>query len=350
MCKHYNSGALGTRFRAGGGLGPCRRAASNATSMNLLVRSLLLVLGGLVFFAVVAVVSTWAPDLSVEELKERWAPPPSQFIDVGGQPVHLRDEGPRGDPVPVVLLHGTSASLHTWDGWAEALRGQRRVIRFDLPGFGLTGPNAQNDYSTGSYVRFVIAVMDRLGVQRFVLAGNSLGGQIAWATAAAMPTRVAGLVLVDATGYPPESLESAPAIPLGFQLAHTPGLRWIGSHTLPRGIVERTIRDVYGDPAKVTPELVDRYAAMTRREGNRKALLHRLEQGYTGNVALLGSIGAPTLVLWGGRDRLAPLEMGRRFERDIRGAKLVVFDGLGHVPHEEDPARTVAEVRRFLGL
>jgi pimeloyl-ACP methyl ester carboxylesterase len=114
--------------------------------------------------------------------------------------------------------------------------------------------------------------------------------------------------------------------------------------------VERSIRDVYGDPSKVTPELVDRYSAMTRRAGNRKALVRRLEQGYTGDVRKLKAITTPTLILWGGQDRLVPLELGRQFERDIAGARLVVFEDLGHVPQEEDPARTVAQVRRFLGL
>lgn len=318
--------------------------------MKLLSRSLLLVLGGLLFFGGVGLVLTWAPDQPVEELKTRWAPPPSRFIQVNAQQVHLRDEGPHDDPAPIVLLHGTSSSLHTWEGWARALRDQRRVIRFDLPGFGLTGPNRQDDYSTEAYVLFVRAVMDKLGVHRFVLAGNSLGGQIAWSAAAAMPDRVSRLILVDASGYPPESIPPGRTIPLGFRVARTPGLRLLAEYTLPRGLVERSLRDVYGDPSKVTPELVDRYSAMTRREGNRQALVRRIEQGYTGDVRQLKAIKAPTLILWGARDGLLPPQLGQRFARDIPGAKLVVFEGLGHVPQEEDPALTVLEVKRFLGL
>jgi pimeloyl-ACP methyl ester carboxylesterase len=317
--------------------------------VKLLVRAFLLILGGVLFFGSMGVIATWAPDQPVAQLKSRWARPPSRFLEVNGLQVHLRDEGPHNDPVPIVLLHGTSASLHTWEGWAQALRDKRRVIRFDLPGFGLTGPNRENDYSTEAYVRFVRAVMDKLGVQRFVLAGNSLGGQIAWSAAAAMPDRVDRLILVDASGYPRESLTTPQSIPLGFRIAATPGLRLLAQYTLPRGVVERSLRNVYGDPSKVTPELVDLYSDITLREGNRKALGRRIEQGYTGNMALLKEIKSPSLILWGGKDRLAPLEMGQRFARDIAGARLVVFEDLGHVPHEEDPARTVAEVRRFLG-
>ncbi|MDO9115633.1 MAG: alpha/beta hydrolase [Polaromonas sp.] len=318
--------------------------------MTLFLRSLFFFVAALLVLAALALVATWAPDQPVEALKPRWAQPPSQFITIDGMQVHLRDEGPRGDPLPIVLIHGTSASLHTWEGWAAALRGPRRVIRFDLPGFALTGPNRQDDYSVEAYVRFVTQLVDQLGLQRFVLAGNSLGGQVAWATAAAMPQRVAQLVLVDASGYPPESASVPPSLPLGFRIARTPGLRVLTQYTLPRSIVEKSVRNVYGDPAKVTPELVDLYRDMTLRAGNRHALGRRMDQGYTGQLADLKGLAMPTLILWGGRDRLIPPEFGQRFARDIAGSRLVVFDDLGHVPHEEDPGRTVAVVKTFLGL
>jgi pimeloyl-ACP methyl ester carboxylesterase len=315
---------------------------------RLWVRALLLLLAGVVFFGAIGLILSWAPDVPLAELKARWAPPPSRFIEANGQQVHLRDEGPHDDPEPIVLLHGTSSSLYTWDGWTRALRDTRRVIRFDLPGFGLTGPDRQDDYSIATYVLFVRAMMDKLGVQRFVIGGNSLGGQIAWSTAIAMPDRVTRLILVDAAGYPRESLATKPSIPVGFRIAATPGLRLLAQYTLPRGVVEHSLRNVYGDPSKVTPELVDLYSAMALREGNREALVRRIEQGDTADVALVKKIKVPTLILWGGKDRLIPLEAGRRFARDIPGAKLVVFGDLGHVPQEEDPARTVAAVKRFL--
>ena len=170
--------------------------------MKYLLRILLVVAVVAVVFAAAGIIATWAPDRSVDQLKGRWAQAPSQFIAVNGLRVHVRDEGPRDDPLPLVLVHGTSASLHTWDGWAADLKGQRRVIRFDLPGFGLTGPDVNNDYTLDAYVRFVEGVVDALGVQNFVVAGNSLGGQIAWATAAKLPQRVHQLVLIDASGYP----------------------------------------------------------------------------------------------------------------------------------------------------
>jgi pimeloyl-ACP methyl ester carboxylesterase len=314
-------------------------------------RSLLLVLAGALFFGAIGLVAVWAPDVPVDELKARWARPPSRFIEVNGQQVHVRDEGPHDDVAPIVLLHGTSSSLHTWQGWAEGLRDQRRVIRFDLPGFGLTGPNRQEDYSVERYVLFVRAVMDKLGVDHFVLAGNSLGGQIAWVTAATLPDRVERLILVDASGYPPASFQAGQQVPLGLRIAHMPVLRAVAQYLLPRGLVERSLRQLYGDPAKVTPELVDLYSDMARREGNREALARRMEQqAHHPDPALLHRIKAPTLVLWGGKDRLQPPELGRRFARDIPNARLVVFDDLGHLPQEEAPQRTLAVLRQFLGI
>ncbi len=302
------------------------------------VASLALVAGG-------AFAATWEPDRSVEALRARWAPPPSQFITAHGMRVHLRDEGPRGDPLPIVLLHGTSASLHTWDGWAHELAKTRRVIRFDLPGFGLTGPAPDDDYRIAAYVEFVADVADALHVERFVLAGNSLGGRIAWGTAVAHPERVQKLVLVDAGGYPMRD----PSMPIGFRIAMTPGLNWLMQYTLPRALVESSVRDVYGDPSRVTPALVDRYFELTLRQGNRAALRARFEQHDFGHeAALIRNVTQPTLILWGGRDRLIAPSDARRFAQDIAGSRMVIFEDLGHVPQEEDPAATVVEVRNFL--
>jgi pimeloyl-ACP methyl ester carboxylesterase len=314
--------------------------------MKLIFRLFVVFLVASLVFAVAGVIATWAPDQSVEQLSIRWAQAPSRFVEVNGMQVHIRDEGPRNDPMPIVLLHGTSASLHTWDGWTHNLTGQRRVIRFDLPGFGLTGPDPQNDYSMAAYVRFVGAVMDTLGVKTFVLAGNSLGGQIAWETAVAMPQRVSKLVLIDAAGYSfkPKS------VPIGFWVARTPGLREVMGQVLPRGVIQSSLRNVYGDPSRVTPELVDRYYDMALRTGNRQALGKRFEQALSSDEAKIKTLKVPTLILWGAKDRLIPPENAQRFETDIAGSRLVVFADLGHVPHEEDAQRTVDAFKVFLAL
>jgi len=302
-------------------------------------------LGALLFLTAVAMWLSRAPDWPVEALVARWAPPPSDFIDVKGQLVHLRDVGPRDDSEPLVLIHGTSASLHTWEGWAKGLSARHRVISFDLPGFGLTGPNASGDYRGDTYARFVLDLMDQLKVQRFAIAGNSLGGEVAWRTALLAPQRVTKLILLDAAGPDFDS----DSVPIGFLVAKVPVLNRIFDWVLPRPMVVASVRSVYGDPSRVSEELVDRYYQLTLREGNRRALVQRFQQNRRGQDAeRIRELKLPTLILWGGRDRLVPPSVAEQFKRDIAGSELVVFDELGHVPHEEDPLRTLVPAQAFL--
>ena len=302
-------------------------------------------IGALLFLTAVAMWLSRAPDWPVEALVARWAPPPSDFVELKGQLVHLRDEGPRDDPVPLVLVHGTSASLHTWEGWVRELRARHRVISFDLPGFGLTGPSASGDYRGDTYARFVLDLMDQLQVRRFAIAGNSLGGEVAWRTALMAPDRVAKLILVDAGGQAFES----DSMPIGFVVANLPLVNRLFDSVLPRPMVVASLRNVYGDPGRVNDALVDRYYELTLREGNRRALVQRLQQNRRGeNAERIRELKLPTLILWGGRDSLIPPALAQRFKADIAGSELVVFDTLGHVPHEEDPQRTVVPVKDFL--
>lgn len=303
----------------------------------------LLLVFGLTLAGFVAL--NWAPDRPLDELKARWAPPPSQFVELDGLSVHLRDQGRRDDPEPIVLLHGTSASLHTWEGWVTELAKQRRVISLDLPDFGLTGPFPDGDYRLERYTVFLLTLLDRLQVPRAVLVGNSFGGQLAWRFALAHPERSARLVLVDAAGYP----RNAESVPIGFRLAGVPALAPVMSRLLPRAMIESSLRNVYGDPDKVDDELVERYYQLTLREGNRQALRQRFAQAPSGELhERIGELQLPTLIIWGGRDRLIPPDNAERFAADIAGSQLVLFDDLGHVPQEEDPQRTVAVLLAFL--
>ncbi len=315
--------------------------------MRRLFRYLLLVLLTLSGLLAAALALNWAPDLPVASLTARWAPPPSTFVEVGGMKVHMRDEGRRDDPLPLVLIHGTSASLHTWEPWVAELRKTRRVVTLDIPGYGLTGPFPQSDYRIARYTAFLKDFLDVLKLERIIIGGNSLGGHIAWAFALAEPQRVDRLILVDSAGYPFTST----SIPLGFQLARIPALRPIMQNVLPRSVVRQSVENVYGDPARVTEALVDRYYDLARREGNRRALGETFEQrrhDLGTDAPRIKQLKLPTLVLWGREDRLIPLTNAEDFGRDIAGSKVVVFPGLGHVPHEEDPAATLVPVMDFI--
>ncbi len=288
--------------------------------------------------------ANWTPDRSVASLKARWAQPPSAFVALDGMQVHVRDEGPANDPLPIVLVHGTGSSLQTWDGWAQRLRATHRVISFDRPGFGLTGPNPSGDYSMAYYTVFLQRLLDRMGVKDCVLAGNSSGGRVAWHAALAMPNRVRRLVLLAPAGYP----RTTP-LPLGLRIAMSPVLGPLLSHILPRGAVEKSLRGTYGDVSKVTPELVDRTYEIALRAGNRQALGETLRQAQaTDDSAAIATVQTPTLIIWGDRDSVIPPVDAERFHSDIKGSTLVMLPGVGHTSQEEDPDGTVAALEKFL--
>jgi pimeloyl-ACP methyl ester carboxylesterase len=300
-----------------------------------LLLSVALGLGALFLLADVLAV----PDIPVEELLPLYGGGASKFLDVDGLQVHDRDEGQ--GPV-LVLLHGTAASLQTWDGWVAALAGQHRIIRMDLPGFGLTGPSATGDYAIPAYVAFLEDFRKRLGLSRFALAGNSLGGQIAWGYAVAHPHEVTELILVDPAGYPIEK----PA--LAFRLARLPVLSTLLAHADPRPMVRKTLRLAYGDPSKVTPELIRRYTQLSLRAGNRLAFVQRARVSQVDRSADIPKVSVPTLILWGREDRLIPVTDAARFQAAISGSKVILYDSVGHVPMEEIPERSAADVEAFL--
>jgi pimeloyl-ACP methyl ester carboxylesterase len=283
--------------------------------------------------------SRLVPDITVAALLPAYANGASKFVDLEGMSVHYRDEGVGP---PLVLLHGTGASLHTWNAWTTALSSHHRVIRMDLPGFGLTGPNTTGDYSIPAYVAFLESFRQALGLQRFALGGNSLGGQIAWSYTVAHPERVTELILVDSAGFPIDR----PA--LVFTLARVPGLSRLLAQLDPSHMVRRTLREAYGDPNKVTPELVERYRLLALRQGNRSAFVARAKALRADRSADLSLLRVPTLVLWGREDRLIPVGHASRFAGAISGAELVLYDGVGHVPMEEIGERSALDVEDFL--
>jgi pimeloyl-ACP methyl ester carboxylesterase len=292
-------------------------------------------------FSAVVIGSQWRRDLPMQTLEARWAGGASRFMELDGMRVHYRDEGQ--GPV-LLLLHGTGASLHTWDAWTTALTADhQRVVRLDLPAFGLTGPEPHDDYRIERYVEVVDHFLAKLGIARAVVGGNSLGGAIAWRYAAAHPEHVEALVLVDAAGYPLDK-----PLPLAFRLGKLPLVSTLVAHLDPTPLVEQTLRACYGHPERVTRELIARYVDMALRPGNRAAFGARTRLPFSDHTAELRALTMPTLILWGAKDALIPVEDARRFAHDLAHAELRVYDDLGHVPHEEDGTRTAADVDAFL--
>lgn len=291
----------------------------------------------------------WQNDIPLSDLKEAYAPDPSQFVQVNDVLVHYRDEGNRADSTPIVLIHGTAASLHTWEAWVKELKGTHRVIRMDLPAYGLTGPNKTGDYSQEYYAQFIHRFLEKLGVKKCILGGNSLGGAIAWRYALNYPTEVSKLILIDAAGYPMESK----SVPMAFQLAGMPVIKNLFKYVTPRFIVEKSIENVYADKTKVEPELVDRYFNLALRAGNRQAFIDRMSTFKTllndSTYLQIKNIKTQTLILWGDKDLLIPVTVAKNFHADLPNDTLVVLKNLGHTPMEENPKQSLQVLINFLG-
>ncbi len=294
---------------------------------------------------VLAGVALWAysPSLPAETLIARYANDRSKFVDVGGVRAHVRDQG-NPDGIPLVLIHGSLGSLHEWEGWVSELGKQARLISVDLPGHGLTGTWPRDDYTVEAYADFIEVLVDALNLDRFALAGHSLGGAVAWSFAATRPDRVSQLILVDSAGYPREGGEA----PLPTRLARLPVIGDIGIYFKPESAVRRSLADAYADPALATPERTRRAAELQRFPGNREATLQRARTQEPLDPTPLKRLAVPTLILWGAKDRWVPVADAFRFQGDIKGAKLQVFENLGHNPMEEDPKATAAAVAAFL--
>lgn len=278
-------------------------------------------------------------DLSLAELIPKYGSGASVFADVEGARLHYRDEG---SGPPLLLIHGTSSSLHTWDAWVHQLP-HRRVIRLDLPGFGLTGPVPSKNYGAESRARVALALLTHLGVERADVAGHSLGGRIALLIAADHPERVRRLLLLGAdalNGHEPPSI---------FRLAKVPVLASIIRRVTPRTLVYANVRTAYGNPRRVTPVVVDRYWDLTRREGNRQALIDYIRGPREPNLdKRLREIEVPTLIQWGGKDTWVPIKYAELLCKGLPNAKLIVYPELSHVIMEEEPGRTAADADAFL--
>jgi pimeloyl-ACP methyl ester carboxylesterase len=305
-----------------------------------MVKKIAYVLLAVLLLLVVGIASLVRFDIPPEQLMAKYAAPPSKFLDVGSLKVHYRDEG---QGFPLVLLHGAGSSLHTWDGWTRELAKSYRVIRLDLPGFGLTGPNAKKDYSMAWNVRFLAASLDKLGVTECYVAGNSYGGRMAWEFASARPKRVRKLILLDASGYPMPQRRI-----LAVRLARMPLVGRLLLHVTPRFLMAKTLRDMYGDPTRLSEATIDRYYDLFLRAGNRETFRILSRERLRDPSARIRTIKAPTLILWGAADQGVPLANAERFHGDIQGSKLIVYPGVGHVPMEEIPDQSSRDAGAFL--
>ena len=296
------------------------------------------------FLLALSVWLAWTPDKSEQVLLQSYSRPGTARLMVQQQPVFVQDSGPREAPV-MLLLHGFGASLQAWDGWAPALEKNLRVLRIDIPGFGLSGPAVNQDYSDAADVARITALLDQLGVQQVIMAGHSMGGRIAWNLAASHPERVSQLVLLAPDGFPDPNAKSD-------KTYEVPALLGLMQYSLPQWALRMGgVAPAFADNSQLTPQMMQRYHDMMLAPGVRTALLERMRQTRNSDpVARLQSIQVPVLLLWGEKDAFIPASNAQDYLKAMPQAKLVTLPGVGHVLHEEAPQASVQVVRDFLSL
>lgn len=304
------------------------------------------ILGVLVAVLVIAFFIFRVPDTDADEMRAKYGAAPSQFVEIGdGVTVHLRDEGPR-DGQPIILLHGSNADLHTWQPWVGGLTDSYRVIRFDQVGHGLTGPDVGGDYSTENYVADIDEVADALGLDTFILGGNSMGGSHTVAYAMEHPERLAGMILVDAGGAP---IRTESKGNIGFTLMRTPVVNRLAEHITPRSLVAQSLSQSVSNQDIVTEEAIDRYWELLRYPGNRRATLARMQRNWAAFTAEdVAALDIPALVMWGDEDALISVDAATWYDETLPNSTLVIYEGIGHLPQEEHPEASISDVRNWL--
>lgn len=279
-------------------------------------------------------------ELPINKVYQKYSDANSLWECIDGLDVHYKDEG---TGPALLLLHGVLSSLNDWDAWAEELKEHYRVLRLDLPGFGLTGP-ANFRWCETELTRFLYKFIKAMKVEECYVAGNSMGGYLAWNAVLKNSDVIKKLILVDAIGYPIKT-------PGPLKFFTTPILDHVTARITPRWIFDQSISSVFSKEYKVDEKIRDRYYEMHLRKGNRDSAKKILK--YLGGVMCdypvhIKQIKIPTLIMWGAKDRWVPLKAAKMFRKDIPHAKVIVYEGVGHIPMIEVPQRSALDAHQFL--
>ena len=281
--------------------------------------------------------------IPADELIKKYGDEYSHTIQIDDVNLFYRDQGQ--GPV-LLLIHGICASSLTWDGWVKELSPHYRIIRIDVPGFGISGPVKKELYDRAAIVKFLDDFLNALKIDQVSIAGNSLGGYIAWNYALDHPERVQKLIAVDPLSYNQD-------FPWIVSFSLNPFVQPIAKRIMPRFLIEMSVKQVYGDPSKITEQTKDIYFDMAMREGNKESYINIFKVLKEKNKAEtisngIGQIKVPTLVMWGMKDRWIPFEFMAKWKRDLPGARFIAYEGAGHVPMEEIPEESAHDAHQFL--
>ncbi len=288
------------------------------------------------------------------KLEEKYKGPTSQFLTVDETKIHYRIDGNPDGP-GVVLLHGVLASTHTWDGWVERLGHKYHILRIDLPGFGLSEPLKNKNYTPEYAVEFFEKTRAQIALEhpefkekteKFHLVGNSLGGFISWFYATKYPERINKLILIDPIAYQ----QPLPRI-IKFASGGFGGVA--AQISSPRFIVRKNVRKVYGNPESPTDETILRYHELLLYRGHKESMVlyFKTLRKYNEEDSMakfVPQIQSDTLLMWGGKDRWVPPELIEKWKRDVPNLQVKVYPEGGHIPMEEFPEETSRDADAFM--
>ena len=292
----------------------------------------------IVLISMIVVLSQFQSNIPVDNISQKFTDEHSQFFNWQGLDIHFKDEG---NGFPILFLHGTSSSVYAWNELTNLLKANYRIIRADLIGFGVTGPHPQKDYSIEMYLKFIDDFMAFLGVNKFIIAGNSWGGMLAWNYSALYPQKVSGLILINSAGFKMDK------VPARFKLVQYCAGRWLLKYSTPKWMVKRGLREVVYS-RKLDKKSVERYQLLTLRKGNRQAFIDFIISRQAPKPELLSTILSPTLILWGRLDKLYPLHHAHLFKERIPNAQLNIIENSAHIPMEENPSECSIMIKKFI--
>jgi len=293
--------------------------------------------------------------LSRESVITQFSDAQSRFVDIDGVNLHYKDQG---TGPAVLLMQGTNGDLADWDGWAAVLSKRYRVLRFDMPGFGLSGGLRSGNYSVDRMGALIDAFMDQMGSERFAIAGTSYGGLVAFRYAATRTERVSALILASSAGVeygkPPAEAAAviAPAASSAASAASAARASIFYDAVITAAEIEKNLRHVLVDQALVTPLMVQRKLAFANIVGRGEESIAGRKLYERGDpVRVLAHVRAPSLVQWGAANKALSVKTADAFVDALKNAcvaERVIYPDAGHLLIVDKPAQSAADAMAFL--
>ena len=293
-------------------------------------------------------------DISREELETKYATGSSQFFELSDSSrIHFRDEGKSEKPV-IVLLHGFNGSLFNFERLVPLLADDFRLISIDLPGFGLTGATVSGNYTTEGFMYVITKLIEELRIEKFSIAGNSMGGGVAWRYALENPQKVENLILLASSGVGTKEdrerfKEREKNQSIAWRLLDSGALKKFLHYYTPKFFATEALKRSVFDQKFANYEHAMQFHDLVLLEGSRNAILSMTMGGRRAMYGpeALSEIVAPTLVIHGEEDNIINVKRSFIFEENINNVKLKIYPGIGHLPMYEDPVRTASDIKEF---